>query len=197
MKTKEVIRKILYGIAFCIVIVAFIFLGKYDFNNNIEPNKKVANDYKYVDDENCFEEIDLDKAINVSKDSGVILFAKPDKSFSDYYAGIISKACIGTEIDKIYLYDSSIDRIQSSKKFDKLIKQLNDVVVYDDLDEPHIYMPTIVFIKDGKIVSFDNDTSIHYGNMKVKDYWTTEIEQEKIELIKGYINNYVGVENNE
>lgn len=197
MKTKEVIRKILYGVAFCIVILAFVFLGQLDYKKNVEPNKKIASEYKYVDDNNCFEEIDIDKAIKVAKGSGVILFSKPDKGFSDYYAGIISKACLGTNIDKIYLYNSSIDRVGSNKKFNKLIEQLNDVVVYDDNDEPHIFMPTIVFIKDGNIVNFDNESAVHYGKVNVRDYWTTELENEKINTIKGYIDSFVGAESNE
>ena len=50
-----------------------------------------------------------------------------------------------------------------------------DIVLYDNDGKPLIYVPLVVFIKNGEIISWNGESNTNDTDViSVKDYWTSE-----------------------
>lgn len=192
---KKIIRFVIYGILFSALIFAFIYIGTYDFKNrNKNENEKVALKFPSIKNDNKFVEVNIDQAINIIKNDGLILFANPKNKWADKYAYILNEAVRDTRIKNIAIIDVTVDRQQNSLKYQRLIKALGDYVIFDDLDNAHLYMPTFVIIKNKKIIYFDNETAMNYGYVDFDKYWTLELEETKKNILLDHINEYLRVD---
>ena len=192
---KKIIRFVIYGILFSAVIFGFIYIGTYDFKDrNKNENEKVALKFPSIKNDNKFVEVNIDQAINIVKNDGLILFANPKNKWADKYAYILNEAVRDTRIKNIAIIDVTVDRQQNSLKYQRLIKALGDYVIYDDLDNAHLYMPTFVIIKNKKIIYFDNETAMNYGYVDFDKYWTLELEETKKNILLDHIDEYLRVD---
>ena len=192
---KKIIRFVIYGILFSALIFAFIYIGTYDFKDrNKNENEKVALKFPSIKNDNKFVEVNIDQAINIIKNDGLILFANPKNKWADKYAYILNEAVRDTRIKNIAIIDVTVDRQQNSLKYQRLIKALGDYVIYDDLDNAHLYMPTFVIIKNKKIIYFDNETAMNYGYVDFDKYWTLELEETKKNILLDHIDEYLRVD---
>ena len=192
---KKIIRFVIYGILFSAVIFGFIYIGTYDFKDrNKKENEKVALKFPSIKNDNKFVEVNIDQAINIVKNDGLILFANPKNKWADKYAYILNEAVRDTRIKNIAIIDVTVDRQQNSLKYQRLIKALGDYIIYDDLDNAHLYMPTFVIIKNKKIIYFDNETAMNYGYVDFDKYWTLELEETKKNILLDHIDEYLRVD---
>ena len=192
---KKIIRFVIYGILFSAVIFGFIYIGTYDFKDrNKKENEKVALKFPSIKNDNKFVEVNIDQAINIVKNDGLILFANPKNKWADKYAYILNEAVRDTRIKNIAIIDVTVDRQQNSLKYQRLIKALGDYVIYDDLDNAHLYMPAFVIIKNKKIIYFDNETAMNYGYVDFDKYWTLELEETKKNILLDHIDEYLRVD---
>lgn len=192
---KKIIRFVIYGILFSAVIFAFIYIGTYDFKDKKKTaNEQVALKFPSIKNDNKFVEVTMDQAINIVKNDGLILFANPKNKWADKYAYILNEAVRDTRIKNVAIIDVTVDRQQNSLKYQKLIKALGDYVLYDDLNNAHLYMPTFIIIKDKKIIYFDNETAMNYGYVDFDKYWTPELEETKKNMLLDSINEYLRVD---
>ena len=192
---KKIIRFVIYGILFSAVIFGFIYIGTYDFKDrNKNENEKVALKFPSIKNDNKFVEVNIDQAINIVKNDGLILFANPKNKWADKYAFILNEAARDTRIKNIAIIDVTVDRQQNSLKYQKLIKALGDYIIYDDLGNAHLYMPTFVIIKNKKIIYFDNETAMNYGYVDFDKYWTLELEETKKNILLDHIDEYLRVD---
>ena len=84
----------------------------------------------------------------------------------------------------------------NTNKYQKLVNQLEDVLFTDDTGNKRIYMPEVVFVRDGKIIAHDNETSFITNDQTVSDYWTPEnINKFKVKLYE-YIDLLNTIEEN-
>lgn len=68
-------------------------------------------------------------------------------------------------------------------------KTMGDYVFYDNDGRQVIYMPLMLFIDEGEIVAFDNETCMEDSSViSPEEYWT----QEKIDALKERLRAYVG-----
>ena len=191
-KKVKIIRYIIYGILFCAVIYGFIYIGTYDFKkSNKSDNENVALKFSSLKKDNKFKEVSIDEATKIFKSDGLILFANPKNKWADKYAYILNEAAKESDIKSIAIVDVTTDRKQNSLKYRKLIKALDEYVVYDDLNNKNIYMPAFVIVKNKKIIYFDNETAFHLGNAKFDEYWTPQLEETKKNILLDHIKEYL------
>ena len=191
-KTTKIIRFVIYGILFSAIIFAFIYIGTYDFKkNNKSDNESVASKFSSLKKDNKFREVSLDEALKIIKNDGLILFANPKNKWADKYAYLLNEAAKESDIKSIAIIDVTADRKQNSLKYQKLIKALDEYIIYDDLNNKNIYMPTFVIVKNKKIIYFDNETAFHLGNAKFDEYWTPELELTKKNILLDNIKEYL------
>jgi hypothetical protein len=65
-----------------------------------------------------------------------------------------------------------------------------DIIQYDSDGKQVIYMPLVLFIQEGRIIAFDNETCTEDSSViSPEDYWT----EEKLEALKDRLSQSVKV----
>ena len=84
---------------------------------------------------------------------------------------------------------------KSGIKYKKLVNRLGDYLFLDDTGSYRLYAPTLVIVKEGKILSFDNETSLMTNPILPNEYWTEEKINSFKEKIGNYFDEYLGSTN--
>lgn len=99
---------------------------------------------------------------------------------------IINKIAKQKKLEKIYYFNIKKDREDNTKLYQKTVKLLGDNLRYDDEGNRRIYAPSLIAVKNGIIVGFD-DT--RYWNNKSyetpEEFWNKEdLTSMKEKLVK-------------
>ena len=99
---------------------------------------------------------------------------------------IINKIAKQKKLEKVYYFNIKNDREDNTKLYQKTVKLLGDNLRYDDEGNRRIYAPSLIAVKNGIIVEFD-DT--RYWNNKSyetpEEFWNKEdLTSMKEKLVK-------------
>ena len=180
--------KILIIIAIAIIGALLIFNH---FDKKEVPSKSInqfKEEYNLVDENNIFNYITIDEAINtLEKGTGVVLFCTPESKWCQNYVYYINDTLKESGIKEIKYLDIKDYRQLNTIKYEKLVELLDNYIYQDDVGNKKIFMPDLTFVKDGVIIAHDNETSLVQSDTKIEDYWT----QEKIKDFKNKLKEYV------
>ena len=181
---------------------AFKFKAEYESLNG----KKNKNDKEYVhvevNNKNPYVYATYDEVIDlIKKGTGVIYFGFPECPWCRNMVPVLADAAKEMGIDKIYYFNAldirdikSLDKDgkvitekEGTNEYYKLISLLGDSIgTYAGLNDESIkrlYFPTVVFVKDGKILSS------HIGTLDSQvDPYKVLNNKEKNELKEIYMN---------
>ena len=179
MKDKKIIA--LLGVIIVILIGIVIFLvvknGKRDTVVNEKSDAvKFAEEYTEIDDDNVFVYSDVDEIIDILESgTGVVYLGFPECKWWQRYVTYLNEVAKSRGIDKIYYYNIRQDRNDNSENYLKIVELIKDYLQVDDEGNPRIYVPAIIFMSDGKIIGFDDETSLDTKGLASPDeYWTDE-----------------------
>ena len=179
MKDKKIIA--LLGVIILILIGIVIFLvvknGKRDTVVNEKSDAvKFAEEYTEIDDDNVFVYSDVDEIIDILESgTGVVYLGFPECKWCQRYVTYLNEVAKSRGIDKIYYYNIRQDRNDNSENYLKIVELIKDYLQVDDEGNPRIYVPAIIFMSDGKIIGFDDETSLDTKGLASPDeYWTDE-----------------------
>ena len=187
-------KKFISGIIFVILIIGFIVLGRKEYRTaETTDNVLFSAEYQEIDENNIFTYTNAPKVLSTLRNgSGIIFFGFKSNIWAGYYANILNSAAMDLGLTEIYYYDFLEDRKNNNGTYQSIVELLNDYVVVLDDGTKNLYSPSIVIVKNGEIIAFNNDTAFMNGNINPEDYWTEEqIYLEKIKLsnlISKYIN---------
>ena len=111
--------------------------------------------------------------------TAVIFFAFPENMWSHTYADMLNEVAKYFGIEEIYYYNFKNDRSVNNSYYENIVDQLDAYLPTLDTDIKNLYAPTLVLVKDGEIIAYDDETSILHGSLSVNDYWTMEKQEEK------------------
>lgn len=186
---KKVVRKIIYCLLFILLIGAFIYLGKKDFSDMSKQsdNVRFAQEYS-INKENPFVYSYGSQIVDVIKNkSGIIYLGFSSNEWCKYYIKYLYDVLRDSDIKKVYYYDILKDRAKNTKHYLELENLLSDYLYKLDNGNIHVLTPALIFVKDGKIVYFDDETSIERNNLTPDLYWTND----KVDAFKSKINTYI------
>ena len=89
-------------------------------------------------------------------------------------------------IKEIYYYNIKEIRNNNTEKYKEMVKLLGDYLSYDDSSNKRIFVPNVVFVKNGKILANDNETALINDGSSPEGYWT----EEAIETFRTKMNQY-------
>ena len=115
----------------------------------------------------------------------VLYLGFPECPWCQRYVKYLNEVAKDLGVEKIYYYNIREDRNNNSEGYQKVIELLGDMVEYDEEGRPKIYVPEVIYVKEGEIVAHDNETSMESGD--VDEYWT----QEKVTTLKKRTLQYV------
>lgn len=184
------------GIVFIAVIGALLIYKYCKPPAIVKVNNNFNNEYNLVDENNVFVYKSIDDIlITLDKGTGIIFLGFPECSWCQNYVKYLNDVAVSKNIDIIYYYNFKSIRESNTEKYKKLVSRLGDYLFLDDTGSYRLYAPTLVIVKEGKILSFDNETSLMTNPILPNEYWTEEKINSFKEKIGNYFDEYLGSTN--
>lgn len=173
MKNKRIVKKITTLLLFVVMIILFIHFGTKEYNIKVKDNVKFSNEYKDISKNNIFVYAKEHEILDIlNGKSGIIFMGFSSNIWSHYYADYLNEVAIINEIDKIYYYDFKKDRQMNNQTYLNIVNKLQDYLYSTDTGSFDVSAPTIIVVKDGKIIYFDDEVSRIKGNISPEEYFT-------------------------
>ena len=168
------LKRILQGVLFIVIIGAFIYVGTRDFNvAEVVDNERFDQDYVNVSQDNVFKYVNAVEVYSALNNSAIIFMGYPTNKWSGYYANILNEAAKDSGIEEILYYDFYEDRENRNATYQSIVLNLSNYLTTLDDGSQEIFAPTLIIIKNGKIIAYDAETSLTQGNINPDDYWTS------------------------
>lgn len=167
------VKYIILGVLLLLIaslVVYFVFIKK---DNNTD-NIKFSKEYTSVSKDNVFVYRSKDEIINILEHgTGIVYLGYPECPWCEAYVVLLNEIAKNEGIEKIYYYNIKEDRDDNTKFYQKVVSILNDYLDYDEEGKRRIFVPNITFVKKGKIIFNDNETSL-ISDKAPSEYWTEE-----------------------
>ena len=184
MKKLNIILVTLFAIIGAILIYKFTVSDK----NNNSSVTKITNEYTMLGENNVFKYESIDLIANtLSNGTGIIFFCIPENEWCNYYAKYLNDVAVENKIDEILYLNIKQDRQYNTSGYRKIINTLKNYLYKNDEGNKSIFVPNLIFVKNGNISSFNNDTCFMDNNLTPENYYTIE----KINEFKETLTNYV------
>lgn len=191
MKNKKII--IIMGIIIVILVGIIIFLL---VNNNAGNEKSVetdatrfAEEYTSVDENNRFKYATMDEVINTLEDgTGIVYLGFPECKWCQQYVVYLNELAEDRNISQIMYYNIRQDRQDNTEDYQTIVNLLKDYLTDDEEGNPRIYVPAVIFMSNGEIIGFDDETAYDTnGYDDPSEYWT----EEEVNDLKDRLNSYL------
>ena len=171
-------KYLIYGFIAIVIVVAIILIIIFGGKKGIKDNEKFASEYTEVGQNNVFVYRDFDEIVKILEGgTGIVYFGFPECPWCQAYVPMLNEVAKEKNIEKIYYYNIREDRQNNNKNYQKLVKLLKNYLSKDDEGNERIYVPDIYAVKNGKILSHNNETSIVSGDVTPSSYWTEDKKQ--------------------
>lgn len=185
---KKVLRGMIYLILFAILIWGFIYLGKKDFSTNISDAELFSKEYKAVSSDNPFVYVTSSDVLDILKNkTGIILVGFQSNAWMQEYVKQLYPILRDNNIKKVYYYDVLEDRTKKAKNFREIEDLLSNYLKITDMGVEYLFTPALIFVKNGEVVNYDDETSLVSINMQPNTYW----DNDTISAFRDKINIYL------
>ena len=189
-KTKSIIRKIIYGILFLIMILAFIYLGE-KYADNSKTKTLTINDYYSEIKSEKFEVVYGSKMINLLKEgTNIIFIGSKNSEYSKRYIQELNIILEQLNIEKIYYYDIVYDKSQKNSNYYEIRELLKGSLTTTDGSKNNLLAPSLYIIDNGEVKYYNTETVAMKNTDTVENYWTTDQQIKFSSEITLAINNY-------
>lgn len=167
---------IIIGIVLVIMlgVLGYLYLNK-EKNTNVD-GKKFAGEYTSVTEDNVFVYRTIDEIINILEHgTGVVYLGFPECPWCTAYVPYLNEVAKDNGAGKVYYYNILNDRKDNTDNYKKLVDILKDYLKFDEEGNKRIYAPSVIAVKDGEIVGFDDETAWDTKGYKTpEEYWKNE-----------------------
>lgn len=158
---------------FGIMIWLFIYFGTKNYNLNIPDNVRFANEYKDISMNNIYVYKGKEEINNLlAKGSGIIFLGFPNNIWSHYYADYLNMVAMENGIEEIYYYNFYRDRSLNSDVYENIVKRLKNYLILNDVGRADLSAPSIVMVKDGSVIYYNDELQEIRGEIKPEEYFT-------------------------
>lgn len=188
---KSKTQMVIYIIIFCLLIYAFIYLGKKEYKVELPDNEKFSSMFSMVSTDNVFKIVNATEARMVSRGAkGIVLFGT-ENEWVDYYAYIVNKIAKEVGVEEIYYYDFTKNRKDNNGTYEDIVKNLSNYVTYNDKGVAEIYAPSLLVVSKDEVLLFDSDTSFIKGKTTPSTYWNSFTQGEKEQNLRAVFTEYL------
>lgn len=181
-------KRIILIILFLVILIGGLATYFFIINREKSDAYMFSKEYSQVGKDNVFVYRNADEIINIlEKGTGVVYLGFPECKWCQRYVKYLNEIALDLDMEKIYYYNISEDRKNNSDNYKKIVSILGDKLSNDEEGNPRIFVPDVTFVKDGKIVGHDNETSMESGD--VDDYWHPDRVRDFKDKIYSYMDN--------
>ena len=152
-------------------------IGKILFGKNTKiDGKKFAEEYTSVTKDNVFVYRSAEEIINILEHgTGVVYLGFPECPWCTAYVPYLNEVAKANDVDKVYYYNILNDRKDNTDNYKKMVDILKDYLKFDEEGNKRIYAPSVIAVKDGEILDFDDETAWDTKGYKTpEEYWKNE-----------------------
>ena len=185
---KKMTRNFIYLVLFAFLIWCFVYLGKKDFSNTITDAERFSKEYTAIDTDNPFVYVNSNRVLNIlNNETGIILVGFSSNAWMQEYVRELYPILKENNITKVYYYDVIEDRTKKTKNFRQIEDLLSKYLKIKDMGSEYLFTPALIFVKDGKIINYDDETSLVSFDMRPDTYWN----EDAITSFHNKINTYL------
>lgn len=179
-------KGIIIGITI-LAIVGAILIYEFVPREESMSNKKFNEEYTLLDKDNVYVYKSINEIINVlSNGTGIVYLGFPECPWCQRYVVYLNILAKEYNVKEIYYYNIKNARSNNTKEYQKIVEILNDLLPYDDNGNKKVFVPTVVFVKNGKVIALDDETSTISDGTTPDEYWN----QERINLFNSKMDSY-------
>lgn len=188
-------KKTIFAIGIVVVIIAVIigifFINFNQQNKENEDAKKFSKEYTQVDKNNVYVYREVDDIINIlEKGTGIVYLGFPECQWCQRYTKYLNEIAQDMGLTKIYYYNIREDRANNTENYLKIVKILQDYLQLDEEGHSRIYVPSVIALKKGEIVGFDDETAWDTKGFSTPDeYWNEDEVKELKDKLEVMISN--------
>ncbi len=175
MKKKRIIILVSVIILFMIGVVSLVLFLKKD-KKAVSDMEKFSAEYHEVAKNNVFVYRNIDEIINIlEKGTGIVYLGFPECKWCQRYTKYLNEVAMDMGISKIYYYNIREDRKLNTENYHKIVSILENYLQNDEEGNKRIYVPSVIALKKGEIVGFDDETAWDTKGFETPDeYWNTD-----------------------
>ncbi|MBQ7139910.1 MAG: thioredoxin family protein [Bacilli bacterium] len=182
-KTKKYI--LISGVILVLVGLFIIFKTS---NNKLKDNERFSNEYGEVGQNNVFVYRNVDEIIKILEGgTGLVYFGFPECPWCQAYVPMLNEVAKEEGVEKIYYYNIKNIRSENTAEYQKIVKLLKNFLPKDDEGNERVFVPDVYAVKEGKILSHNNDTSMISSDITPTEYWTDAKRKEIKNVFKSMI----------
>ena len=175
MKKKRIMILVSVIILFMIGVVSLVLFLKKD-KKTVSDMEKFSAEYHEVAKNNLFVYRNIDEIINIlEKGTGIVYLGFPECKWCQRYTKYLNEVAMDMGISKIYYYNIREDRKLNTENYQKIVSILENYLQNDEEGNKRIYVPSVIALKKGEIVGFDDETAWDTKGFETPDeYWNTD-----------------------
>ena len=175
MKKKRIIILVSVIILFMIGVVSLVLFLKKD-KKTVSDMEKFSAEYHEVAKNNVFVYRNIDEIINIlEKGTGIVYLGFPECKWCQRYTKYLNEVAMDMGISKIDYYNIREDRKLNTENYHKIVSILENYLQNDEEGNKRIYVPSVIALKKGEIVGFDDETAWDTKGFETPDeYWNTD-----------------------
>lgn len=188
-------KKLKRGLQACLfigIIIGFIYIGTKDFTTEaVAHNERFDQEYTNVSSDNVFKYASASDIYTAIKKDAIIFMGYPANVWSGYYANILNEVAKEMGIEEILYYDFYQDRENRNATYQGIVLFLSNYLTTMDDGTQEIHAPTLVIVKNGEIIAYDDETAFIIGNIEPEDYWNEFRTSEQANTFKTMLTRYL------
>ena len=183
------IKIIITFVVVAIIITLMVIFREtlFKVKENITDSERFYKEYNQTPVDNVYKYVTINEAIELFKsDEAVIYFGFKECKWCQSYAPVLDTYAKENNIETVYYCDIKEDRKKNTEEYQQLVKILSSYLHEDENGNKRIYVPDVYFVKAGKIVGHNNDTSLEQGS-DVAEYYEQNGKtlKEKLNILFG------------
>lgn len=190
MKNKGIIITMGIIIVILVAIIIFLLVGNKNEEQTVKSDaEKFSEEYTLVDKDNKFRYANIDEVIDtLEAGTGVVYLGFPECKWCQQYTVYLNELAKDRNIPEIMYYNIREDRQGNTKNYQTIVNLLKDYLPEDEEGNPRVYVPAVIFMSNGKILGFDDETAYDTkGYDEPSEYWT----KERVDNLKDKLNSYL------
>lgn len=190
MKNKGIIITMGIIIVILVAIIIFLLVGNKNEEQTVKSDaEKFSEEYTLVDKDNKFRYANIDEVIDTLEDgTGVVYLGFPECKWCQQYTVYLNELAKDRNIPEIMYYNIREDRQDNTKNYQTIVNILKDYLPEDEEGNPRVYVPAVIFMSNGKILGFDDETAYDTkGYDEPSKYWT----KKEVNDLKDRLNSYL------